>query len=148
MPRSTRWNSSSAYARFTKFIEYAVQGLRDGLKKTLETIQQSQHEITWLKLIYDRFAEKKYVKRSVFKRQRKLALSFPTDKALTLAEVPLISAEVARDYANLSERTIRRDIETLIKLGIMASGGDKFFANTEILRGQVAQRADSQTANG
>lgn len=132
----------------TKFIEYAVQGLRDGLKRTLETIQQSQHEITWSKFIYDRFAEKKYVKRSVFNRQRKLALSFPTDKALTLTEVPLLNAEVAREYATLSERTVRRDIEALIELGIVASGGGKFFANTEILSGQVAQRADSQTANG
>ena len=80
----------------------------------------------------------------MFNRQRKLALSFPTDRALTLAEVPLLNAEVARAYANLSERTIRRDIETLIELGIVVGGGDKFFANKAILSDQVAQRAAAE----
>lgn len=125
----------------TDFIEYAVQGLRDGLLRTLETIQQSQFEITWIKLIYDRFAEKKYVKRNVFRRQRKLALSFPVDRPITLAEVPLINPEIAREYANLSERTIKRDIDVLIELGIVVDAQGKFLANTSAMRAQVAQRS-------
>jgi Fic family protein len=130
----------------TGFIEYAVIGLSDGLLRTLETIQQSQFKLTWIKLIYDRFAEKKYTKRNVFRRQRMLALSFPTNTPVTLTEVPLINPEVAREYANLSGRTVRRDIDVLIELGILNEHDDQFFANTGALRGQLARRTRGASA--
>ncbi len=44
---------SSESRNLTEFIRYAIVGLRDGLEKTLSTIQQCQIEITWMKFIYD-----------------------------------------------------------------------------------------------
>ena len=128
----------------TNFIEYAVTGLRDGLFRTLETIQQKQFEITWIKLIYDQFADKKYVKRNVFRRQRTLALSFPT-RPVAFDEIQLINPEIARAYANLSERTLKRDVDALVEMGIVVAREEGFRANTDVLHSQVAQRADGST---
>ena len=55
--------------KLTSFIEYAVQGYRDGLIETLEIIRASLFEISWQKLIYDSFANKKYVKKKGNKKK-------------------------------------------------------------------------------
>jgi len=138
----------NAYAKqdLTDFVEYAVQGFRDGLLSTLSTIQASQFELTWIKLIYDRFAEKRVVKRTVFNRRRHLALAFPRNRTLKLEEVDLISPEVARAYANLSERTVRRDLEELEKMGIVLATEGGFAANVGLLKRDVPQRTRAPSA--
>jgi len=124
----------------TDFIEYAAQGLRDGLLKTLKTIQQNQFDITWRKLIYDKFAEKKYRKKTVYARQRSLALAIPMNGPLKLEQIASISTDVAKLYATLSERTLRRDLEMLVEMGLLVQIEDKFIANTTVLQSQVPQQ--------
>ncbi|HMU62637.1 MAG TPA: Fic family protein [Gemmatimonadales bacterium] len=130
------------------FIEYAVQGFRDGLLRTLKTIQGSQFEITWRKLIYDRFAEKKYTKKTVYNRQRLLALTLPMDASLPEAQILSLSPEVGRAYAVLSPRTLRRDLDELIQMGIVVQVDGKYRANGAILRMQVPQRRRSSVKFG
>ena len=124
----------------TAFIDYAVQGFRDGLLRTLKRIQESQFEMTWRKLIYDRFADKKYTKKTVYTRQRRLALSLPMDRALAEDGVLQLDPELGRAYAALSERTLRRDLEELVDMGIVIRVEGRYRANTAILRQQVPQR--------
>ena len=117
----------------TEFIEYALLGFRDGLKSTLAVIQESQMDITWQKLIYDKFADISITKREVFKRKRNLILSFPVDKGLTIREIPLISPVIARKYANISSRTVLRDVLDLIQLELIYKSDNKYYANTKLL---------------
>lgn len=124
----------------TEFIEYALLGLRDGLKQTLEVIQRSQFENTWQKLIYEMFETiRESTTNEVFKRQRKLALNIPINKEFTLSEVPELSISVARIYAakGTSEKTIARDIDKLIELNLVKRTGNKFSANTDIIRNYI-----------
>ena len=118
----------------TAFIEYALLGLRDGLFATLEIIQSSQFQITWKNLIYDKFAEKKYKRIEVFKRQRNLILSLPTDREFTLDEITLITPEIARLYATVSERTLLRDLEELADMELIRYERKKYTANIRLLR--------------
>ena len=69
----------------SSFIKYAVQGLRDGFKKTLATIQAGQFRTTWREFVYDAFSKKKY-RQTVFKRRRNLILSIPLDKWQAMEE--------------------------------------------------------------
>ena len=126
----------------TEFIGYAVGGLRDGLMKTLEKVQKNQFEITWLKHIYDLFAERAITKTSVFKRQRRLAMEFPMDGELTFESVATLGPTTVRAYAALSPRTLYRDLELLEGMGILLRSGDKWVANSEVLVTQTALRLD------
>ncbi|MCG8606555.1 Fic family protein, partial [bacterium] len=121
----------------TSFIEYAVQGYRDGLIETLEIIRASLFEISWQKLIYDFFADKKYVKKEAFRRKRDLILQMPTDKDLTLEEMVLINPQIARSYAKLSERTVDRDLKELQQMRLIVKHGDKYRANLNLLKHMV-----------
>lgn len=118
----------------TKFIEYALLGLRDGLEQTLLTIQKSQFDITWQKMVYDEFDKVREWQDPMFKRRRRLALDFPKDRVLKQEEIPHINTTLAMHYANLSARTIQRDLDELVIMELIKKAGDGYRALTERLR--------------
>lgn len=122
------------------FIDYAVQGFRDGLLETQGVIQRSQFETAWRSFIYDRFADRSYTKKTVFKRRRELMLAFPMGESLTEDEVSLINPRIAREYGGLSQRTLRRDLEILVGMGLLREADSTYSADTNKLRLQMARR--------
>ena len=115
------------------FIEYALEGLRDGLEEVLRIIQRSQYTITWQKHIYDAFSDVKMSHKDVFKRRRSLILEMPLDRGVSLLEIPLISTKIARMFSSLSDKTVQRDIFELKKMGLLVKDKDLYFANTETI---------------
>ncbi len=125
----------------SEFIEYALLGFCDGLVNILETIQKSQFENTWQKLIYDKFDSiRDQIQDDVFKRQRTLALDFPKDRKVKINEVSELSIPVAKLYASISEKTILRDLERLITLELVKKEEGGYITNTSQLRGMIAKR--------
>lgn len=124
----------------SKFIEYALLGFRDGLMITLKSIQKSQLENFWQKLIYDKFHDVQIVKREVFKRQRSLALELPTDRVFVISDVPELTMRLARLYGVVSERTIHRDIEKLIDLDLVEKVPGGYKANISMLNRMIARK--------
>lgn len=124
----------------SSFLAYAVQGYRDGLVETMRTIQRSVFEMGWRTWIYDRFATRPYRKKSVFKRQRDLALALPLDERLSLDAIPLLTPVIARDYAGLTQRTVLRDLEALAEMDIVRRESGRYVTNTEQLRQQMPQK--------
>ena len=123
------------------FIAYAVEGYRDGLLETLRTIQQHQFEIAWRTLIHDRFAGQSYRKKQVFRRRRELMLNFPPNETVALDRLPMLTLDLAREYARLTETTLLRDLRVLIDMDLVvreATGG--YRANTELLHRHLPAR--------
>jgi Fic family protein len=124
----------------SKFIEYALQGFKDGLMLTLKSIQATQLQNFWQKLIYDKFHDVQMVKRDVFKRQRTLALELPTNRTFSILQVPELSMKLARLYSVVSERTIHRDIEKLIELELVEKIHGGYRANISLLNRMIARK--------
>lgn len=125
----------------TEFIEYALLGFRDGLTQTLEVIQQSQFQNTWQKLIYDRFDSIRDSSRSsTYKRQLSLPLELPFDKEFQAVKVSQLSIRLAQLYANVSEKTVQRDIEKLVALELVRKSENGYITNTNVLRSMIAKR--------
>jgi len=121
----------------TYFIEYAVQGFRDGLSENLKIIQESQFDIFWHNYIYETFAEIKYTKKEAFKRKRQLILQMPTDRAYTIDELAEITPEIAKKYAKVTKTTLSRDLKELCDMKLLVKKGRKYKANTEILKTMI-----------
>ena len=135
---------SSESRDLTEFIRYALVGLRDGLAKTLNTIQQCQIEITWMKFIYDKFAEVPLNnKEDVFKRRRNLALEMPLNKKVKISEIPLLTMKLAHMYSAISEKTLARDVDELIRLEILKKDADSYEANIVLLNRMFAKNKAS-----
>jgi Fic family protein len=123
----------------SQFIAYAVCGFRDGLSEILETIQLSQFTIGWRSYIYEKLAEA-HSHKDVLKRRRRLALAIPLGEAVTAEEAMTLSANLAREYATLSERTAFRDLVALEEAGLVVRDKNHFSANIAALRMQMPSR--------
>lgn len=133
-------DASTKERSLSKFIKYALVGFRDGLEQTMQIIQNGNILSFWQKLIYDRFNDVQMIKKEVFKRQRSLALAFPLGKDVPLSEIPELSTRLARMYANVSDRTVNRDIKKLIDLELIVKTKSGYIANIELLHGMIAKR--------
>jgi len=131
----------------TSFIDYAVTGFRDGLLETVKTIQKSQFHTAWRSFVHDLFAERKYTKKTVFKRRRELMLAFPLELTVPLAQIPLLNPRIALEYGQLSERTLQRDLDVLIEMGLMNRIENGYRANTAALRMQMARRLKKRSSH-
>lgn len=130
----------------TSFIRYAVQGYHDGLAECLRTVQESVFEVAWRYLVHDRFAEHRPRKRVVLKRRRNLVLSMPPDRELSIGELALLTADLARQYASLSARTLLRDLDEIKKMALVIEKNDRFRINLGLLGSQVVRRRVKRVA--
>jgi Fic family protein len=134
-------DKASKTGDLTEFIRYALVGYRDGLRQTLEKIQESQLKMTWQKYVYDQFGTVDIgAHKDVFKRRRAFALEMPIDKKFTFVEIPDLNITLAKLYSNIHERTIMRDIDELIELKILIKEGNEYFANVSALNRMIAKR--------
>jgi Fic family protein len=123
------------------FIQYALLGFRDGLQVTLDTIHESNFDTTWRRFVYDTFED--LVHDDQMKRKRRLVLDMERDKSYSIKTIVLASPRVARDYATISERTVYREIDELMKLHlILKETNGQFRANTDILKNYTAIRKE------
>ena len=124
----------------TEFIQYALQGFRDGLKENLNIIQESQFSVFWQHYIYETFADLKYTKKGAFKRKRALMLQIPIGGMFTVDELLEISSDVAKKYATFGRPTILRDLKELQELNLLRKVGRNYSANTKILKAMMPDK--------
>lgn len=99
------------------FIQYALQGLVDGLRAQLDKIQSLQYEIVWRDVIYERFRGKSSV---VNIRRRELLLELSKQKEPVKINALIdLSGRIAREYANKTGKTLARDIQVLYEMNLI-----------------------------
>lgn len=123
----------------TSFVAYAVEGLRDSLRDTLEQVQGAHFHAVWRGFVFDTFDGQPHRKRTVFLRRRELMLAFPTEGRFEIDQVAVLDTRMARRYGGLSERTLRRDLSFLVGIGLITEAEGGFSANTAALRPRARQ---------
>ncbi len=99
------------------FIEYAVFGFVDGLKAQLDAILHQQWDVAWENYVHDFFRDKTG---KADERRRHLVLDLSKlDIPVPLPKLREISPRMAGYYATKSQRTISRDVNALVKMGLV-----------------------------
>lgn len=99
------------------FVAYALAGLVDGLREQLDVIRQHQWEVAWTHSVHEHF---RHARSTTDRRRRALALALSTLRgAVVLDALPNLNTEVARAYANVSRRTLARDVDALRELDLI-----------------------------
>jgi Fic family protein len=126
------------------FIEYAVLGFRDGLNEVLDIVQKNTLEMSWQNYIYDIMDSKQATgkSRSVVKRRRSLALSFPVDRWTSLDDLTNEKGSLAKMYFGKSDATQARDVTELERLNLVIRQGKKYKGNIEIMKGYMPMRKE------
>jgi Fic family protein len=99
------------------FLEYAAQGLLDGLREQLDYIRRQQWQISWRDYVHGHFLEGKGEPN---RRRRNLVLDLSEQVEPTpIHGISALTPRTASAYANRTSRTVSRDIAELISMGLV-----------------------------
>ncbi len=111
------------------FAAYALAGLVDGLREQIDSIREHQWDIAWVHFVYEWFRETHGVKG---RRQRSLVPALSQVKQeFRIGELPNLNADLAREYDRVARRTLFRDVDSLLRLGLLPHGPNGVRANRE-----------------
>jgi Fic family protein len=128
--------NASETGNLSAFIEYALEGFRDGLENIISVIHRDQTEITWKNFVYDEIEkiqdEGKNLK--TMRRIRQLAYNIPADRYCSIAEIRFLNPRITEEYIKLNEITLRRDLELLVEKKLLVMEKSKYSANYKLLQ--------------
>ena len=109
--------ASSSGGDILPFVQYAVQGLVDGLKEQLGAIRAQQWDVAWRNYVHEQFRDK-HTRSDKRRRDLVLDLSIKSD-VVPIGEIMNLSPRIAREYAGKSIRTVQRDLSVLEELDLI-----------------------------
>ena len=115
------------------FIQYSLEGFRDGLENILKIIYEKQMKSTWNNYVHDIIEKIKGKNSKSLRRLRQLAYYIPADRFYSLDEIRLLSRGIAEAYINLNQITLRRDLDLLSIMGILKTEKGRYKVNHESL---------------
>lgn len=111
------------------FLEYAAQGLVEGLREQLAAIRSQQWDVAWENFVYEEFRERTG---KTARRQRSLVLDLGRlDKSVQPGMVRDLSPGLAREYAGKTPKTIQRDLGALMRMDLVERTPGGFKAKKE-----------------
>ncbi|MBI3871954.1 MAG: Fic family protein, partial [candidate division Zixibacteria bacterium] len=108
--------ASKSGGNILPFIEYAVQGLIDGLKQQLDVIRGQQWSVAWTDYVHGLLGGEAIP--AVRRRHLILDLSEKSDR-VSLQQVTHVSPRTAEAYAKKKRVTLMRDLRILESMGLL-----------------------------
>ena len=128
------------------FIEYALQGFVDALREQIETIRTQQLQVHWIHYVHSRFGDRET---ATDRRRRRLVIDLSASaQPVPLSKLRHISPRVAESYASKTEKTVNRDVNHLLQLGLVERTREGVRARTEIMRAFLAPKRASSPTSG
>jgi Fic family protein len=114
------------------FLEYAIQGLLDGLKEQVNAIQKQHREVVWRDYVSNAVRGK-----SIGVKTRRQTLVFVISAETTSMSIGEITElpRLVRAYPNLKSTALRHDIDELVQEGLLVREKGKIMANFEAISG-------------
>lgn len=112
------------------FIDYALQGLVDGLREQLKLVRENQTVITWVNYVHQMLPSHTATEA----RRRDLLLDLPPNEWTRRSDIPDTSVRLARAYAGKTPKTLTRDLNALTKLGLISRRAGHIRPKVEVLK--------------
>lgn len=123
------------------FIGYALQGFVDGLREQLNRIRAQQFANRWEQYVYQQFGR---TKSHAQLRQRQLVLEMSKyDQPLPKAQLPRLTAGLVEMYHGKTDKTLSRDVNAVIKMGLVRRLGGEYVANKHLIESLLPVTADA-----
>ena len=123
------------------FIRYALQGFLDGIRQQISSVRDQQMSVAWENYVYDRF---RVVKSSPTQKRRRDLVFELTEHAdwAEVSAVPLLTPNLAREYASAGDRMVQRDLNAVAKMGLIMRKHGKVKANKHIMQAFLPNRVN------
>lgn len=120
-----------------KFIQYALEGFKDGLREQLRGVYDQLVRISMKDYIYEVFDPSGLDGRlrAGIERRRKILLAFARlDRAATISEVLREDVEAALAYAKVTKATLGKDVEELVsERWLLELADDRYQSNKNLI---------------
>ena len=113
------------------FIQYALQGLKDGLDEQLQTIRAQQFHVFWMNHVHSSFRHK-VNPTDMRRRQLVVDLSEETEP-VPIVRLRYLSPRIAEAYAGKTDRTIQRDVTVLESMNLIRRNSGGVEINRELM---------------
>ena len=131
LDRSSRANSGRGDP--LGFLLYSLQGLVDGLRNQSRFIEGVQLKLAWEHFVYGEF--RRIPASTAMRRRREVTLVLGlVEASIRKREIPDLSPDLARLYADRTDKTLTRDMNWLVKHDFLEKGDDGYRAKVEMMR--------------
>ncbi len=122
------------------FLIYAVQGLVDGLRSTVQRVQEEQMDVMWENYVHHTLPGNTVSA----ERRRRLVLSLSGQtEPVRRTHLMTLTSEVTDVYADRGSKTLTRDLNVLRDLGLIRSTSQGYIAAKEQVRGFLPSQIGS-----
>ncbi|MEW6533312.1 MAG: Fic family protein [Thermodesulfobacteriota bacterium] len=115
------------------FLLYGVQGFLDGLRNQLDELRSQQWQVVWRDYVWGSFRERRSPS-DERRRQLVFALSRSAD-AVPLSKVDELAPRLTKAYAGRTSKTLSRDVNALVSMGLVVKSKGKVRARKEAILG-------------
>lgn len=132
--------ASKSSGEIVPFIQYAVSGFVDGLREQLKTINEQQWDVCWRDFVQEEFHNRNSPAAT---RQRYLALDLgDTAEWVEVGKITKLSIRLAGEYAGKTAKTVQRDVNALLDMGLIQREGYKVRARRELILSFLPLRSE------
>src|SRR5262249_34995205 len=115
-----------------RFIFYAIQGFVDELRAQLGVVRDEQLRVTWENFVHEHFRDGDTPAK---RRQKHIVLDLTgRDTPVPSSKLPELLPRVALCYAGKGAKTITRDVNELVRAGLVRRVRGGLIANIDIIR--------------
>lgn len=138
--------ASGSGGEILPFVEYAVRGFADGLREQLRLIKNQQFDDRWEQYVYESFGD---TKSGAELRRRQLALDLSRHEApVPKSRLGTLSPALAAAYADRTAKTLTRDVNALVRMGLVERVAGGYHARREILLAFLPISTDARASIG
>jgi Fic family protein len=125
-----------------RFVHYAVQGFVDELREQLQVIRNEQLRVAWENFVHERFRDHDTPAK---RRQKHVVLDLTNSpEPIPASKLPELSPRVATGYAGKGTKTITRDVNQLVALGLVRRTRRGLVANVRTMLAFIPLRDTSE----
>ncbi len=128
------------------FLQYAIQGLRDGLRSQLGEIRSLQLRLVWRDFVTQKLeAQRAGQSAEVRARRRELVLALSEQaEPVPVGQIGQLSVAMATAFSPKTRKTLARDLNYLARLGLIELSGGKARVRMEQVTAFLPPRRRSQ----
>jgi Fic family protein len=113
----------------SRFLTYCATGFVKELHEQLNSVYERQFRLTWSEYVGTKAPGRDLAVRE----RRRLIAEELFGQNIGGDQITLLSPDLARTYARISSKTLGRDLQELLQVGLLLESNGKYSANTQVL---------------
>jgi Fic family protein len=122
------------------FLIYAIAGFIDGIREAIDMVREQQINVAWVNYVHESFDGEPNSKAT--DRQRTLVLAMSMHEPVPRSDLAGLTPKVAALYAAAGPRTLSRDLNHLVSLGLIQKIGRTYRARSGVVLAFLPPIAD------